>query len=57
MRNAFSCTRDFSGKHVAIVDDVMTSGASMNELALAMRRAGALEIDTWVVARTLPHGP
>jgi ComF family protein len=55
MRKAFSCTGDFSGKHVAIVDDVMTSGASMNELALALRRAGAREIDTWVVARTLPH--
>lgn len=55
MRKAFRCTEDFAGKHVAIVDDVMTSGASLNELALAMRRAGASEISAWVIARTLPH--
>ncbi len=54
MRKAFQCTQDFAGRHVAIVDDVMTSGASLNELALALRRSGAREISAWVVARTLP---
>jgi ComF family protein len=56
MRRAFQCSEDFSGKHVAIVDDVMTSGASLNELAIALRRAGAREISAWVAARTVPHG-
>lgn len=55
MRRAFTCTGDLSGKHIAMVDDVMTSGASLNELALALRRAGATEVSAWVVARTLPH--
>ena len=55
MRRAFRCTEDLSGKHVAVVDDVMTSGASLNELALALRRAGAREVSAWVIARTLPH--
>lgn len=55
MRRAFACAEDFSGKHVAVVDDVMTSGASLNELALALRRAGAREVSAWVVARTLPR--
>ncbi len=55
MRKAFRCTEDFSGKHVAMVDDVMTSGASLNALALALRRAGAREVSAWVIARTLPH--
>lgn len=55
MRRAFTCTTDLSGKHVAVVDDVMTSGASLNELALALRRAGAREVSAWVIARTLPH--
>lgn len=54
MRKAFECTRSFAGLHVAMVDDVMTSGASLNELALALRRAGAREVSAWVVARTLP---
>jgi ComF family protein len=55
MRNAFTCTLDLSGKHVAVVDDVMTSGASLNEVSLALRNAGAREVSAWVIARTLPH--
>ena len=55
VRRAFVCTQDFSGKSVAVVDDVMTSGASLNELALTLRRAGAQEVHAWVIARTLPH--
>ncbi len=43
------------GKHIAIVDDVMTSGASIGELARALKKAGAREVSAWVVARTLPH--
>lgn len=55
MRKAFDCSAAVAGKHVAVVDDVMTTGASLNELAHALRRAGASEVSTWVVARTLPH--
>lgn len=55
VRKAFSCAQELDGKHVAMVDDVMTSGASLNELALALRRAGAREVSAWVIARTLPH--
>lgn len=55
MRKAFSCLADVAGKHVAIVDDVMTTGATLNELALALINAGATEVSAWVVARTLPH--
>jgi len=55
MRKAFTCTEDLSGKHVAVVDDVMTSGASVNELARALRQANAREVSAWVIARALPH--
>jgi ComF family protein len=55
MRNAFICTQDLSGKHVAVVDDVMTSGVSLNEVSVALRNAGAREVSAWVIARTLPH--
>jgi ComF family protein len=55
MRQAFTCTQDLSGKHVAVVDDVMTSGASLNEVSSALRGAGAIEVSAWVIARTLPH--
>lgn len=53
LRGAFSCSLDLHGKHVAILDDVMTTGASLHELALALRRQGAREISAWVVARTI----
>lgn len=53
LRGAFSCDTNLEGRHVALLDDVMTTGASMNELAHAVSRAGATRIDCWVVARTL----
>ena len=46
---------DFSGKRIAIVDDVMTTGASLNELAKTLKQAGATHVECWVIARTLPH--
>jgi len=55
IRKAFGCTIDLSGKHVAVLDDVMTSGASLNELATVLRQQGAAEISNWVIARTLPE--
>lgn len=55
IRKAFSCKMDLSDKHVALVDDVMTTGASLNELAKALRKRGAAEISNWVIARALPQ--
>jgi len=55
LRGAFSCDIDLSGKRVALLDDVMTSGASLHALAQAVRAQGATEVEAWVVARTLPH--
>ena len=43
------------GKRIAIVDDVMTTGASLNELAKTLKQAGASHVECWVIARTLPH--
>ena len=51
VRNAFHTASDFSGKRVAIIDDVMTSGHTANALAKCLRRAGAINVMVWVVAR------
>jgi ComF family protein len=40
------------GAHVALVDDVLTTGATAHAAALALTRAGAARVDVWVVART-----
>jgi ComF family protein len=55
VRDAFRCDVDLTGKRIALVDDVMTTGASLDALAKAVKKSGATEIHTWIVARTLPH--
>ena len=40
------------GRHVALVDDVMTTGATAREAATVLLRAGAATVDAWVLART-----
>lgn len=55
LRNAFSCTRSITDKSVVIVDDVVTTGATVNELASTLRRAGAHRIEVWCLARTPAH--
>jgi ComF family protein len=52
VRKAFACSADLEGKSVAVVDDVLTSGATLNELARILRRSGAREVVGWIVART-----
>ena len=53
VRNAFCCDADLTGRRVALVDDVLTTGASLSALAEAVQKRGAVEISAWVVARTL----
>ncbi len=56
IRNAFAIApehrRALAGRHVAVVDDVLTSGATLHEIALTLRPVGVRSISVWVVART-----
>lgn len=56
IRNAFVCDIAVDGKSVAVVDDVLTTGATLNELALTLKRRGAREVIGWIVARTPAPG-
>ncbi len=51
IRRAFEVTGKFSAGHLAIVDDVVTTGSTVNELARVLKRAGATKIEVWAVAR------
>jgi len=58
LRNAFAPAAaavrggGLAGQDVALVDDVMTTGATAREVSAALRRAGARSVQLWVLART-----
>jgi len=51
VKGAFEVSRVMVGKHVAVIDDVMTTGNTVTELAQEMRDEGARIVDIWVCAR------
>ena len=52
VRGAFAATGEAAGRIVFVVDDVMTSGSTMDEVGRALQAAGALQVHALVVART-----
>jgi ComF family protein len=52
LRDAFQVRAAVAGLHVAIVDDVMTTAATAEALAGALKQAGAAHVSAWVAART-----
>jgi ComF family protein len=52
LKNAFTINnRHFNKKHVVIVDDVMTTGNTANEIAKVLKQAGVKYVDVWTIAR------
>lgn len=54
VRGAFAVVGEVVGRHVGVVDDVMTSGHTLDAIAAALKRAGASRVSNFVVARTPP---
>lgn len=52
MRRAFALGAIDCPPHVALIDDIVTSGATVDELARLLRRHGAKTVDIWALART-----
>ena len=54
--DAFCALTDLTGQHVAVIDDVVTTGSTVEAMALALQAAGTKRIQIWSVART-PNQP
>ena len=60
VRNAFAVDplrrAELHGRDVTVVDDVMTTGATADEISRVLRRAGAARVQIWILARTPAPG-
>ncbi|TDG15882.1 ComF family protein [Seongchinamella unica] len=54
LQGTFTVTGSCDNLRVALVDDVLTTGATAREAASALRQAGAARVDVWCLARTPP---
>jgi predicted amidophosphoribosyltransferase len=52
VRGVFTVLRPPAAHHVAILDDVITTGSTAAELTRVLLRAGVERVDLWAVART-----
>lgn len=53
VKNAFAVAEPLAVKHVAVIDDVMTTGHTLAELCQALHKSGVEQIDVWCAARTI----
>lgn len=53
IRNAFVLSGTPELDHIAIIDDVMTTGSTLAEMARLFQRKNACRVDAWVIARTV----
>ena len=54
LRGAFALERPPHARHIAILDDVLTTGSTVDELARTLKRGGVLQVSVWAVARAVP---
>ncbi|MBL0229288.1 MAG: ComF family protein [Moraxellaceae bacterium] len=52
VQSSYALTRPLSVTHIALIDDVITTGATTKTLAYLLREHGATQIQAWSIART-----
>ena len=53
LKNAFQLELSLQGHHIAIVDDVVTTGSTVAEISRLLLRNGAATVQVWCICRTL----
>ena len=53
VRNSFSVNQGISYNHVLLIDDVITTGSTVNELARTLYKAGVARVDVLACAKTI----
>lgn len=51
VKNAFEARRRYDGLHIAVLDDVITTGHTIEEFCRTLKKAGAERIDVWCCGR------
>lgn len=52
LKNSFAVTQPVSGLNIALIDDVMTTGATAETISKLLKSSGAKSVEVWVLART-----
>ncbi|MFK7795224.1 MAG: ComF family protein [Gammaproteobacteria bacterium] len=52
VKGAFTVVKPFNRDHVIIFDEVVTTGATVNELSRCLKKAGVKRVTVWAIART-----
>lgn len=51
LKGAFEIVHQISAQHVAVIDDVMTTGSTLNELTKTLKNSGINRVDIWTCSR------
>jgi ComF family protein len=55
IQHAFKCIQNHVPTHIAIIDDVLTTGHTASAAAKQLRKIGATTIEIWTIARAIRH--
>ena len=50
IKNSFSCAK-LAANHILLIDDLITTGNPVNEIARVLKQLGAIKVDVWSIAR------
>jgi ComF family protein len=53
LRNSFVVSKPVENEHIVLLDDVVTTGTTVYELAILLKKSGVKKVGVWTVARAI----